>query len=90
MHSAAISALEKGAQWALAIELLRRTQRSGGVVPNLVTYNAAISACEKGRRWSHAVQLFQDAVLQGLSPDLVMHSALISACEKGIACKRRC
>ena len=55
-YNAAISACEKGQQWASALNLLGQMWH-WSVQANVVTYSAAISACERGQQWASALEL---------------------------------
>ena len=50
---------EKGQKWQLAIDMLRRFQRTSGRL-DVVIYNATISACEKSTAWWIALQLLAE------------------------------
>jgi len=58
IYNALISAIEKGRQPEVALELFEATQRQGAVW-NVITYNALISACEKGKQLERALELFE-------------------------------
>eukprot|EP00929_Paragymnodinium_shiwhaense_P070278 TRINITY_DN35595_c2_g1_i2.p1 TRINITY_DN35595_c2_g1~~TRINITY_DN35595_c2_g1_i2.p1 ORF type:complete len:477 (-),score=114.01 TRINITY_DN35595_c2_g1_i2:142-1572(-) len=88
--NAAVSACEKGRQWAYA-SLILTTMKELGPEPDVVTYNAALSACEKAGQWSRALALLTELLvaenLDG-SPsrtpdaDIISFNAVISACQK--------
>ncbi|CAJ1345546.1 unnamed protein product [Effrenium voratum] len=75
--NSALSALEKGRQWHLALRLLWRMQAAR--LADEISRNAAISACEKCGQWQAALQLLKSQASQ----NQVAFNAAISACEKG-------
>lgn len=75
--NAAMSALEKGSRWTLALHLLQRLK--SGHRPELTSYNACMSACEKASRWQQAIALLLE--LHDLfQPDVVSITACVAAC----------
>lgn len=72
---AALRALERGARWQRALELLTNTHEHGPK-PDRYCYQAAISACAKRRHWGVAQMLFEalirllegDGALGGVHP----------------------
>ena len=56
-YNAAISALEKGKRWELALDLLEECK--AWVTVDTITYNASISACEKCFEWQNALALLK-------------------------------
>lgn len=80
--SAAISACEKGSQWAAALWLLGG-MRSVAVQRNTASFNAAVSACEKERQWRRALLLLGEMRRGAVECSTVTFNAASSACEKG-------
>ena len=80
--SACVSALEKGSQWSMALDLLSKMPCSG-LLPNIISFSAAISACEKAGKWQEALHLLSDMPAAAVVPDRINFNASISACEKG-------
>ena len=81
-YCAAISAMEKAAQWDDALRLLER-MRARGVAPDANCFNATISACEKGRQWERALALLREMEECGVPPNEISYSAAITSCDKG-------
>ena len=84
MLSGAISACEKGRQWALALKLLCLA-RDSGIEADVVMCGSATSACEKGGRWGAALELLAGARRRGVEPNLILYNAALAACERGPA-----
>ncbi|CAK0789454.1 unnamed protein product [Prorocentrum cordatum] len=81
---AAVSACERGGQWARALAVLREL---GGLrvevcLSDVIAYSAAISACARGRRWENAVELFAEMCRGRVQPDAVGCSAVLGACSQ--------
>ena len=55
IYNAAISALEKGYQWTLAVQLLQKMKSLD--LADEISWNTAISACETCGQWEMAIQL---------------------------------
>ena len=47
--SSAVNACKEGAEWQMALQLLRDMPKSE-VLPNVISFNSVISACEIGMR----------------------------------------
>eukprot|EP00435_Cladocopium_sp_Y103_P024120 s3437_g5.t2 len=77
--SAALSACDKGLQWILALELLKRCRRDR---LDGRAYCSALSACGKASQWPKALELFRQSQLVD-SSNLFTFNATLSACEKG-------
>ena len=55
-HYAAVSACEKGGEWAHALDILGNMARSS-IAMATITCNAAVSACEEGGEWTQALDV---------------------------------
>ncbi|CAE8716529.1 unnamed protein product, partial [Polarella glacialis] len=81
IHSAAMSACERAAQWRHALLILRHLQ--GDLIEvDAAAYNSAVSACEKGGQWVLAVAVLREMLQGGLRLDVVAYSAATSAMSK--------
>ena len=81
-YGSAISACEKGARWAAALELLGVMERRG-VAPNEICFNAALSALAVGTQWTRALALLRDVRARGLASTTTVNAALTAlvSCE---------
>ena len=74
----AVSALEKGMFWNLALRALQTSDSS--LALGVAGFNSAISACSKVREWVHALRLMGDIRHCALRPTLVSWAAAVGAC----------
>ena len=60
----AIGACERSQRWEMALDFLRRLERSNGDQLGAMTCNAVMAACAAGSAWAEAVHIFWDALMQ--------------------------
>jgi pentatricopeptide repeat protein len=82
----AISALGKGGQMGMALQLLNE-MKSHGVLPDRISFNSAMSACARAASprndaYRRCLSLKQSMHRMGIRPDKFTYSSAISACAK--------
>jgi len=78
-YCAAVSACEKGLQWAFASHLVNE-MRSHALELDNIACNSLTSAFEKGQQWEHAFQFLDFMQQRDTRQDVISYRALISAC----------
>ncbi|CAE8623966.1 unnamed protein product [Polarella glacialis] len=80
--NAALKALQKGAQWQMALVLLLCKMPNLRQAPDEISFSATISACEKGGQWQLALHLLSEMPEAQAIPNTITYNAAMSACEK--------
>ncbi|CAE8678169.1 unnamed protein product, partial [Polarella glacialis] len=77
------SALDRGQQWRLALDVCRAQMRINGVSENVITLTTAINSLAKVGSWVVALSVLRGAEILGIRVDGVACNACVSVAEKG-------
>ncbi|CAL1173055.1 unnamed protein product [Cladocopium goreaui] len=80
--NATLSAAARGAEWSLALQLLKEMQ-SSFVSPDIISLGASINAFEPSRSWQQVLELIDDFMTMAIAPDLRAWNAAMTCCIRG-------